>query len=214
MSDKITRGSAAWRSLAAFEEACGGRAALAETLAFAKQPNARQETFIALLGDADRAGDSLAALCAQAGITGADVLMLLHGASHMQAFVRAQQEYHRALPAVAEDIARKATDHLARCACTFDPEQDFNGKGHPECKLCRGRGLFFKAADLDAAKLVLEGAGMLKGAPSVVVNTTVENKTLVAGDNLFDRFVKATDAVAMLGAPSPRALPEVIDAET
>jgi hypothetical protein len=211
------RGTKAWRSLVAFEAAVGGRAALAEILSFAKAPNARQQAFILLLSDADRDRDSLNALCAQAGITGADVLMLLNDAGQVQAFVQAQQKYFDKLPEVAETIARNATDHLAPCECTYDPAVRSTGKGHPECKACKGRGVLFYKADLDAAKLVLESSGMLKKGDGLVINNTVENKTLAIADgSLFDRFVKATDAVAMLPAAKPQSLPAVtvIDADT
>lgn len=193
----------------AFEAAVGGREALAEILAFAKAPNQRQQVFIALLSDADRRSDSLNALCAQAGITGADVLMLLHDASHMQAFVKAQSEYHARLPEVAATVAKMATERMEACTCTYDAAVKATGKGHPQCKQCGGRGEVFMPADLNAAKLVLESTGMLKKEGGVVINNTVENKTLALGDSLFDRFVKATDAVASLAPAAPKALPVI-----
>lgn len=192
-----------WKSLRTVEDAAGGRAQLAEKLTFAALTPAQQR-FLDLLHEPDREQDSLYSLCQQAGLRPFDVLEMLQSAAIATAMLEAQENLALALPGVVEDVARKAQDHLSPCACTRTPHG--TTAANPKCSLCQGRGYTFKSGSFDHAQLVFEAGKMLPKAAGVSIKN--ENKTVVVGQggDVFDAFVKATDAVLLPSggtAPAP-----------
>lgn len=201
----------AWKSLRTVEDAAGGREALAEKLTFAAL-TAPQQRFLDLLHEPDRQQDSLYSLCQQAGLRPFDVLEMMQSARMASAMLDAQENLATALPGVVEDVARKAQDHLSPCACTRTPSG--TTAANPKCSLCQGRGYIFKAGSFDHAQLVFDAGKMLPKAAGVSIKN--ENKTLVVGQggDVFDAFVKATDAVLLpSGGGTPAAAVTIVPIE-
>jgi hypothetical protein len=165
----------------------GGRERLVDVLALAKL-DGKQELLLRLLTDPARRADSLAHLCADAGVKANELLAIFREAAFAKAFTLAQHTLAERLPAVVEDVADKATNHTEPCHCVV-----INGVPDKKCPGCNGSGKRFFRSSVEHQELLLEAAGLLKkgGGVNVAVQTVV-------GDTkgFFDGFVRSTDEAA------------------
>lgn len=194
-------GSKAWRALAEFEDAVGGRLALIETIALAPK-DIKQQKILGLLADPARQTCSLASILADAGVYANEILILFREGSFAKAYAQANQILAERLPEVMEDVAAKATDHFEPCACTIALD-GFTGAADPECKTCKGIGKVFRRASKDHQEMVLEATDMLRRGTGVSVQVQ-QNNVVGTNSGFLDKFVKGTDAAAL----------DVIEAET
>lgn len=174
-----------------FELAVGGRDNLAAILSQSTR-DAKRDVLFRLLMDPSRAGDSLAKLCRDAGVSATEVLAMYRDAVASQAMIRAQVTLAEKLDGVVRDVAEKAADHTKPCRCRRLSKND---NPDPNCDLCGGRGEVYKEGSLKHAEAVFKATGLHKEGGGVNVNVQ-QNVGIAAGGGLLDSFVKATDAAA------------------
>lgn len=188
MSDEtaISRGAAS-----EFEQAVGGRENLTVILSTVDR-DSKRDVLYRLLMDPERAGDSLAKLCSDAGVSATEVLAMYRDAVTAQALVRAQTTLAEKLDGVVRDVAEKAADHIKPCSCV---QLSASNVADPHCENCGGRGEVWREGSLKHAEVVLKATEVLKTGGGVKVNVN-QAVGLNVGGGLLDSFVKATDAAA------------------
>lgn len=184
-----------WKALTALEAAEGGRDAMAEKLLLSStDTTGAHEKLIELLASPDRAGDSLAALCKQAGLTVPALFTALNGGQQLLSAAAAQREMLTRLPAVAADVAEKGIDQVVTCPCTMGVG-NLTRPPDPRCRRCDGEGSYFREASFDHQEMIFKATKLLpeKGGG---VTVTQEQKVLnISGGGLFESFIKAADVM-------------------
>lgn len=200
----------AFSTLAKVEEEYGGREALREQLLFAPQ-TPKSQRLVDLLFDPGRERDSLRVLCSAAEITPFEVLGMLRESAEALYRTQADQMLAAKLPGVMADVADKAVDTVVPCPCTIGIGGSF--EPDPRCPDCKGRGVVFREANFEQQKLIFESAKLL---PKAQVKMDNSSKTLVVNSSkgdIFDAFVKSTDAVLLPPSTTAPVTIEVTDVE-
>ena len=190
----------ATEALRTFEASLGGRDKLADRLLLADLDD-KQKFFLGLLMDPNRAKDSLARLCRDAGLNPVDLLDLHRKASFAVAQTVATNIAAEAIPAITADLASKSADRYIECSTCRGKTTVKTGpqtaRVDIECPACAGTGQVFVPSDLDRQKTLLDMLGLGHKAGGGLSIT--QNNTQVAGSAvgaLFSTFVKATDKAA------------------
>lgn len=191
------KNGAMWRSLTAFEEGLGGRAAIVDALQAAKL-DWRQENLLRLLLDPLRARDSLAKICADAGVRGTELIDFFRESTFRAALAEAQTRLMERVPDIVVDATEKAIDHNEDCSCTFSRDGQ-RIDPLPECPFCSGRGFKRVRSSFDHQQMLLEAATLLKRGGGVSVNVQ-QNQAVSLGSAFFDKFVKSTDPAVSVEA--------------
>lgn len=203
------------KALSNFEREVGGREAMVRILAHQVDESVEAELVVNLLGDPQNSRESLARLCARAGLTVGRFLHLFAHSRGVAAQLATMNKVWPALPGVAEDVMKRAVPIFKECF-------DCSGSGtapHKEneparpCPFCKGKGQIEIEPDLERQKLALQIGGVLKPAAQ---QTIIDNSRHETTQNVSMRaFISATNRLLFGAAPqhSP-ALPEApVEAE-
>lgn len=195
-------------SLALFESHVGGRAAIRDLLTFGALTTEVQ-SLIGLLRDPLRAGDSLHALCIEAGVPPVTLLALIRDAAFARGFTEASLVVADRLSDVTRDVAAKAVDRLGPCpSCHGQPP----GANQPACSRCQGTGEILIESDLERQKLMLQAGGLVKTGGGRDVHIQTQIGLNVSGEkSFFASFVKTAAETLQTSPPSlppPTALLE------
>jgi len=152
----------------AFTVAVGGRQALLDTLAVADgTPEIHQ--IVNFLIDARYADWSLRRICAQAGLTIADLFVAYRKALLVRAHLQATRVVTENLVQVVEDVMRRARPYEVTCdACqgtgsiTPEPSKAMPNPEPGPCPPCAGTGRLLAIPDLDRQKVALELGQLLQ----------------------------------------------------
>jgi cytochrome c553 len=191
------------RAVEQLTEILGGREALVAALEIG-EGRKEIDQVLGLLADPRYAGMSLRRICSLAGLTIADFFAAFRSATLVRAQVQATAAIAAGLPAVVQDVVRRAAPYQATCtSChgvvSTDP------KAAP-CPVCRGAGETTVEPDLDRQKLALEIGEILKKGGGISLTQT--NQTMVvgggAGAGMLERLQQTVSGVM-------NATPLVID---
>lgn len=207
-------------SLAALEEAIGGRAALVAALSHA--PKSRDLAYVlGLIGDPFEAKTDLATLCAQGGITAGELIDAYKAGEINRAQAVATSKVGAKLAEVAEDTMRLSLTHAVVCGVcrgvgqlTPEPSKQQPNPSPVPCEQCGGSGQDVVGGDLEHKKLALEMGKLLQkgGGVNLQVHQQVGVQVGSAGGAL-ERLQAATDQI-LYGDHSPSPLDaEVVDSE-
>jgi len=190
-------------SLAAVEEALGGRDRIVAALAHA--PKSRDlDYLLGLIGDPRTATESLAALCAQGGITPGELIEAYKSGEIARAQALATQKVGAKLAAVAADTMDRALPQDATChhcegtgMITPEPTKKKPNPAPEKCEACRGTGTLTREGDLEHKKLALEMGKLLSkgGGVNVAVNQQLNAVVGASAGGSLERLQAATDAI-------------------
>lgn len=162
----------------AFEKALGGRPELVGSLSIDASPEVRD--LVAMLLDPHFDGKSLGWLAAKVNITLTDLLRAYRNGVLAKAQILASQMVAARLPAVVDDVMRRAMPYEEPCeGCEATGEMTVRPtKKVPipdpvkiPCTICRGKGKVTRLPDLDRQRLALEIGELIKspkGGPTVL----------------------------------------------
>lgn len=194
------------KELAQIETDVGGRAALVGMLALAPLTKDLQYV-LGLLGDPQRKGESLAELCAAANVLPGELLKHLAQAAMQRGRILAAQRIGAGMPAVVEDIMRRAAPFEDAChACLGtgsvvpDPTPETPNPVHQPCETCQGAGKLKYQPDLERQKLAVELSQLLPKGGGIQIAMQQNNvpgggsgSTLGMGS--LERLQMATDRI-------------------
>ncbi len=221
------------RELNALEVQLGGRPAIIAALSQAPK-SADLDYVLGLVADPLNASESLAAICAQGGITAGELMEAYRQGILFKGQVLAARVIAEELPAVAADTMKLAKPYEDTCnicqgtttVVPEPPKKDPN-PAPTTCPACRGVGRLTYPGDLEHKKLALElGKLTSKGAGVIVDNRQAHLHTggEAAGGTL-EALMRATDQLLYGGDVRPRPgtrpsqpgtephLEEIVDAE-
>jgi len=162
----------------AFEKALGGRKELISSLSIDATPEIRD--LVEMLLDPRYDGRSLGWLASSVNISFTDLLRAYRNGTLAKAQIMATQRIAVALPAIVEDVMRRAAPFEENChGC------DATGKmkvrptkkvptpdpAEIDCTICRGKGKMLRVPDLDRQRLALELGELIKtprGGPTLL----------------------------------------------
>lgn len=182
--------SKAWKALAEFEVAAGGRDDLREVVALAPK-SSTQAKILALLADPQRQTDSLATICADAGVHANEMLTLFREGSFARAYAKSHQILAERLPGVVEEVADQAVPQIIPCKCRLTAG-GFTAPADAACSRCKGTGVVHRKSSIQHQQLLLEAAELLKKGTGVNVQVQ-QNVGVIASEGFFEKLVKATD---------------------
>lgn len=179
---------AAAAAIATFEQVLGGRQALLDHLA--SSPTLTPELDLVLRHLADPANDrvKLSKICHQAGILPGELFAAFRSAKLAAKHVESLSAIADSLPAITQALVAQSLPRDVFCViCDGTGEIQAEKDKKPITKLCGrcgGTGQYREPGDLDAQKLVLELAELLKrdkGGISILQQTQVNNTSPSAG---------------------------------
>lgn len=205
-------------------KAMGGREAIFDTLAVASD-DPQVDHLLRLLADPVYQTMPLKQLCHHAGVTVVDLFAAYRKAMVVQAHLLAYKTITLKLPAIVEDVMRRAAPFEIPCTGCNGRKQIVEGEGDKaalvDCPTCNGHGVLQQLPDLDRQKLALElgqlvqkSAGINLTQNSLVVPPPApEDDAPMAGPGTL---IEMQHALRELQRGPRRAIPEapVIDAET
>ena len=152
----------------AFTVAIGGRAELLHALLVA-DGTPEVHKIVNLLIDPRYGGWSLRQICAQAGLTIADLFTSYKKALLVRAHLQATRTVVAQLPAVVADIMERSRPYEVTCdscgglgAVTPEPTKAVPNPTPGPCEPCRGTGKLICLPDLDRQKVALELAQLIQ----------------------------------------------------
>jgi hypothetical protein len=186
------------------EKALGGRSAIIAALSHAPK-SANLDYVLGLVADPLNRDESLAAICAQGGVTAGELLDAYREGVLLKGQVLAARVIAEELPVVASDTMRRARPHEDTCATcqgltTVTPEpskKDPNPSPVP-CPICRGTGRLLYPGDLEHKKLALELGKLTSKGGGVNVAIDQRQAHLHAGQaagGTLEALQRATDQV-------------------
>lgn len=208
------------KALADLEAGLGGREVIVEALAHAPQKDGI-ELLYGLLADPEHARRSLAELCALADVAPGTLIKTFQLAELTRAQAVALRKMTARLPAVVEDLARRAAPYTMPCeVCqgtgTYTPEPT-PAVPNPEsgpCVACRGAGEHAVLPDLDRQKFVVEMAGMVSKGGGLQIIQNQQMAVLQRGAGSFEPVQAAVHEILnRSGLASRRPTDPVIEAE-
>jgi hypothetical protein len=189
--------------LAQLERALGGRSAIIAALSHAPK-SADLDYVLGLVADPLNTEESLAAICAQGGITAGELLDAYRQGILLKGQVLAAKAIAEELPGVAADTMLKARPHEDTCTgcqglgtVVPEPTKKDPNPAPKTCPVCRGTGKLLYPGDLEHKKLALElGKLTSKGGGIVVDNRQAHLHTggEAAGGTL-EALQRATDQI-------------------
>ncbi len=166
---KVTRSypSTVVEELHTVEAQLGGRQAVVGLLALAPlTPTLRY--ILGMLGEPRFASQSLAEICSTGNILPGELLQHLASAALLRGKTIAAQRIGMAVPAVVEDVLKRATPYEEACSgCqgigtrVADPTPDTPNPAPVACETCGGTGRLIYQPDLEVQKLALDLAQLL-----------------------------------------------------
>lgn len=205
-------------ALEALEKNLGGREELAKILAPVSCPT-DEAKFIAILGDPEQDGKSLASLLGTFGLSPARFFKLLSEAKAVQAVMASMDSVYRHLPKVAEHTMERAIPREEKCYRCEGTGKYLKAAAKAEqeevwgiCGDCKGKGALQITPELEEVKLALQVGGLMKGGgPTVTVNQQVDARSLTVNSPFSDQravfkdFSEASDRVLYGRATAPSA---------
>lgn len=189
----------------------GGRAAIADLVI--GQDDDKIQLLVQLLSDPRRSTDTLADLCADAGLAPITLLNLLRDQTTARSLIDAQARIATRLSTVVDKVLDAAEGLPRCCPCTLGGTQ----AAKPDCPTCTGTGRVADKPSLAHQRMILEAAEVLKRpGPMVQVNQGVQvTGGAATATNFFDKMVKGLSVVtrSALAAPvpTPALRPDPID---
>lgn len=221
------------QSLALIEKTLGGREALVAALAHA--PKSRDlEFLLGLIGDPLQAKVPLGHLCAQGGVTPGELLAAWKAGEILRGHVLATKQIVAALPAVVQDVLKRAAPYEDTCTgcqglgqITPEPTKKVPNPEPKTCPACQGQGKLLYEADLERAKMALDLAQLTPKGNGVQVNLNQQAVHLHQGGGsaggTLEAMMSASDAILYGESENPLAPPaqppaplppeDIIDAE-
>lgn len=152
----------------AFTVALGGRDVLLDTLAIA-DGTPEVHKIVTLLLDPRYGGWSLRRICAQAGLTIADLFGAYRKALVVKAHLQATRVVTEHLVAVVDDVMKRAQPYEITCppcrgtgTYTPEPSKRVPNPTPGPCEPCQGTGRLLQTPDLDRQKVALELGQLLQ----------------------------------------------------
>lgn len=198
------------QELQAIEQSVGGRAAIVGLLSLAPLTKDLQY-ILGLLGDPQQQGKSLAECCALANVLPGDLLKHLAAAALVRGKIQAAQRIGTGIPAVIEDIMRRAAPYEEACATcqgtasiTPDPTPDTPNPVPESCDTCKGSGRLRYLPTLETQKLAVELAQLLPKGGGLQIAVQQNNGAGATGGGTMgmgalERLQLATDKVIYEG---------------
>lgn len=198
------------KELHAIEESVGGRAAVVGLLSLAPLTKDLQYV-LGILGDPQQQGKSLAECCALANVLPGDLLKHLAAAALVRGKIQAAQRIGSGIPAVIEDIMRRAAPYEEACAdcqgtasITPDPTPETPNPVPQPCDTCRGSGRLRYLPTLETQKLAVELAQLLPKSGGLQIAVQQNNHQGSTGGGTMgmgalERLQLATDRVIYEG---------------
>lgn len=202
----------------ALEKALGGRKNLVQSLAIEATPEMRN--LVEMLVDPRFDGRSLGWLAAKVQIGLTDLLRAYRSGVLATAHIIATQRVADKLPAVVEDVMKRAVPYEEDCAgcdatgqMTVRPTKKvpIPDPAQVPCTICRGKGKVLRLPELDRQRLALELGELIKGnrAPTFMQQINLPAAGQNAGDASAGSLERMQQAVTNLLYRQP----PVIDAE-
>lgn len=212
-------------SIAAFENAIGGRQALIECLSTGDSDEQVSEV-LQLLGDPRNDKEPLAKICAQTGITPGQLFTAFDRAAVVRAHVLARMEAANKIPEITREVTRTALPHDKVCTTcngvgSFERMKSVNGKDEyvtEVCVACNGVGSIKREGDPDQQQRAFELTGLLKSgggtqvtqsltmvAPSVNVQSgSLEQLQQAVSDLIYRRPTLTVESVPIAASETPQ----------
>jgi hypothetical protein len=169
-----------------FTKALGGREALIDALAVANE-SPDVEKIVNLLLDPRFESFSLRRLCAQAGLTVADLFAAYKKAAIARAHLQAVPLIAQKLIGVVDDVMTRAQPYEIPCTqcggvgkVTPEPTKDQPNPEPQPCEPCRGGGVLLALPDLDRQKLALELGQLVTKGGGFALQVNQQNLNLPA----------------------------------
>lgn len=191
------------QELETLEKDLGGRTALLSLLSLA--PLTKDLRYIlGLLGDPQHDRLSLAHVCAKGNLLPGDLLKFLGAAALHRGQTLAKQKIGQALPAVVEDVMRKAAPYTEAChtclgtgSMTPDPTPDQPNPSPGPCGICQGSGHLIYQPDFETQKLAIDMGGLLQrsGGISILNQQLNLGQASGAGGGALEQLQTITDQI-------------------
>lgn len=191
------------QELQTLEQDLGGRTALISLLSLA--PLTKDLRYVlGLLGDPSHDRMTLAHVCAMGNLLPGDLLKLLGAAALHRGQTLAKQTIGRALPAVVEDVMRKAAPYEEAChsclgtgSITPDPTPDVPNPVHQPCTVCAGSGRLVYQPDLETQKLAIDLGGLTQRGGGISILNQQLNLAAAgsAGGGALEQLQSLTDQI-------------------
>lgn len=213
-------------ALRAFLSAVGGRQALVETLELGATAT-EVDRVLDLLADPRYESWSVARICRLAGLSVADLLTAFRSATLIRAQVKATVAIAKQLPAVVEDVMKRAQPYEETCdVCdglgqvTPKPTKKNPNPPPEHCRACKATGRRMLLPDLERQKLALDLGDLVKKSGGITLsqqNLTVHAGGGVGQTGLLERqqqaLARALAAPLVLDLPSEPAAPPPAEPE-
>lgn len=202
-SEKVLRASSD-RAVTKLVALLGGRDALVDTLEIGEgRPEINK--VLDFLGDPRYERHSLPTLCRLAGVTVAEFFAAFRSAKLVEAQIQATVAIAQQLPAVVDDVMRRAAPHEIACeVCKGTGSIGTKPDAPPDpCQACRGTGAIPQLPDLDRQKLALELGDLVKKGGGI---SLTQNQVTLGGGVAPGALEALQSAVAGAMARGPLVL--------
>ena len=187
ITDDLPEAAAA--AVATFEKVLGGRTALLDALASSPALTTELDGVLRLLADPANDRTTLSRICAQAGILPGELFAAFRSAKLAVKHVESLSLIADGLPAVTKALLEQSLPKDVFCIVCDGTGEILGEKDKKPvvkpCGLCQGTGTRREPGDLDAQKLVLELAELLKrsqGGISITQQTQVNHNNPAASE--------------------------------
>lgn len=203
------------------EQQVGGRDQLAKILSYLPL-DPQEAILVKLMGDPKLTTKSLAAIAARTGFSSGRVWDFFQRGKAAEAFVKSMTLVYDKAPDVAGSVMTEALPRTERCLAPRCDHGKIPGEVDPasktgrrkrstDCHVCEGRGYVIGRPEVERQRLALELTGLVKKGGGVVVNTNVQQNTVIASpQSIFAKFLEASDKV-LFGKTETQE--EVVEAE-
>ena len=207
------------RALQHFIDGLGGEESLISALETGTQ-NPRVDEVLGIMSDPRYAGRSFRWICAQVGITPAEVFAAFRSAKIAGAQIQSIVHVAEGMAPVVKDVMRRAAPYEEACsacggATTITPEPT---PKHPNpspepCSTCRATGRLVYAPELERQKLALDLAGLVTKSGGININQNQLNMPAGSGSSVGGGLERLQQLLGDLSAPTADDLPPVMEAE-
>lgn len=205
-------------SLARVEWTLGGRDTIIAALNHA--PKSRDLAYLCgVIGDPAQANRPLARICAEAGITGGELLSAVRAGMVAAGGLFATKQVMDGLPAVVADVMLTAAPHEGTCgSCqglgqvTPEPTKKVPNPEPKSCPVCTGTGRLLYPADTEKVKIALDLAQLTSksGGVNVLVDQRQAHLHGESAGGTLEQLMAASDRL-LYGEDLPLSRPDMAD---